>query len=98
MERYLLFGFVPIRVSAEGTWTTDVSKRPAGEGFKNWAANYLVNQVLGFITILEWAFKVEIPVRVDSVKHPKGPNNSAKTARTLCQSTTCDNRANCKLV
>jgi len=59
MDKYLMFGFLPIRVSPEGTWTADTGSRLVDQ-----IANTGARMALLFIDSLERAFDVHLPVSV----------------------------------
>lgn len=66
MEKYLMFGWLPIRVSPEGTWTAD-----AGGRLVNQAANFYARAVLSFIAFFEEAFGVPMPVVMTPATDPE---------------------------
>lgn len=72
MEKYLLFGFMPIRISSSGTWTADVSDQEAGEGCLNCLANTFARSVLKFVGGVEHVFNVTIPVVITPAEEPIG--------------------------
>lgn len=63
MEKYLMFGFLPIRVSAEGTWTADTGNRLVDD-----VANAGARVTLMAIDALERAFNVYLPVKVEPAR------------------------------
>lgn len=57
MDKYLMFGFLPIRVSAEGTWTADTGSR-----LVDLIANAGARMALLAIDSLEQSFDLYLPV------------------------------------
>lgn len=65
MDKYLMFGILPIRVSAEGTWTASTGNRLVDQ-----FANAAARSALLTIDFLERALDVHLPVSVVPAQAP----------------------------